>query len=137
MLKQSAGEFGRYFIVQVAAYAVEWTTFFSLRYSGVDLLPANVLAKVAALCFAFVCHRMFTFKTHQGHVMWQAVRYISVFVFNTFVSTWLLWVLHDYLPEWLAKTISDTLIVFSSFFIAKLLIFRSAKDRGQTVESQT
>jgi len=85
------------------------------------------MAKVAALCFAFVLHRIFTFRTHQGHVFWQALRYLSAFAFNTAVSTWLLWFFHAYMPEWLAKGLSDTLIVFSSFFIAKLLIFRTAK----------
>jgi putative flippase GtrA len=135
MLKQSAGEFGRYFLVQVAAYAVEWAAFLGLRYGGVDLLPANVLAKVAALCFAFVCHRIFTFRAQQGHVVWQAARYLSAFVVTTTLSTWLLWLLHAWLPEWLAKGVSDAVIIFFSFFVAKLLVFSAAKPKSPAAGS--
>lgn len=126
MLKQSAGEFSRYFLVQVAAYAVEWTAYLVARYLQMDVLPANVLAKVVALCFAFFSHRAFTFRQHQGHVAWQAVRYLAGFAFNTAVSTYLLWLLQHYLSEFVAKFLSDTLIVAASFIIAKKIIFRSA-----------
>jgi putative flippase GtrA len=129
MLKQSANEFVRYFLVQVAAYAVEWAAYLAARHFNVDILPANVAAKVTALCFAFFSHRAFTFRTHQGHVLWQAVRYLAGFAFNTTISTFLLWVFHTQLqlPEVGAKILADTLIVAASFVIAKKLIFRTAK----------
>ncbi len=131
MHRQSAEEFGRYFLVQVVAYAVEWGAFLTARYLGVDLLIANVISKSAALVFAFFCHRAFTFRAQNANVLQQAFRYLLAFVGSTAASTFLLWALEPLLAEWPAKFVSDVAIVCVSFMIAKVLVFRRADVRGE------
>lgn len=131
MRRESAEEFGRYFLVQVAAYAVEWGAFLAARYLGVDLLVANVIAKSAALVFAFFCHRAFTFRVRNTDVVKQALRYFFAFLASATASTFLLWVLEPVLAEWLAKFVSDVAIVLASFLIAKTLVFQRADARGE------
>lgn len=125
MARPAVGEFGRYVGVQLLAYALEWAVYLGVRAVGLGPLPSNAVGKAVALVFAFFCHRSFTFRSQDSRVGQQAVRYFATFLVNVVISTSLLWLLDRYLPEWIAKGVSDVVAVFVSYLLAKRIVFRS------------
>jgi putative flippase GtrA len=115
----------KYLAVQLLAYCVDWAVFLALfKVSGAAFF-SNLAAKCAALILAFILHRNFTFNASRGNSIEQAVSYFSLGVSVSIASSFLLVLFSRFMPEAAAKLISDVILIFATFLISKLFIFRS------------
>jgi putative flippase GtrA len=122
-----------YLAVQVAAYGLDFGTFFALyRFDLLDPVPANVAGKFVAAVFAFLMHRNLTFWQASGaRLLPQAVRYVALLLFNAAASSLLLAVLADrLLSPSAAKLFADFIMVALSFGMSKALVFRGDTGAG-------
>lgn len=119
--------FLRYGLVQIAAYGIDMGGFL-LLIAGPGLGPvvANVGAKIAAGCFAFVAHRHFTFAAPAASAMpRQALRYFALLALNVPLSSALLALLLRVIAQpAVAKFTGDVLLVAATYWVSKLLVFR-------------
>jgi putative flippase GtrA len=114
-----------FLVIQIFAYFAEWLVYFSLR-SFMGIVLANIIAKSAAVVFAFHGHRILTFKASAGNASIQLVKYLATFCLNAGIATTLLYKFQQHLPEVIAKGLSDAILVIFSFWIARKFIFVSA-----------
>jgi putative flippase GtrA len=122
-------QFGRYLAVQVVAYAIDVGGFLLVLwlFEGFPVL-ANCAGKIAAGCFAFFAHRMFTFSgARSGDAKAQALKYALLLLANIPVSSAALALLLLVCPvEIVAKVIADTLAVLLTFAISHRFVFKQS-----------
>jgi putative flippase GtrA len=116
-----------YIIVQIAAYIIDFSIY-ALLFSLVGWSPisSNVVAKIAAGCFAFFCHRTYTFEANAGeNVARQALLYAALLVLNVPVSSALLWIFMAVgAGPIIAKLAADVCGVIINFVLLKSIAFR-------------
>ena len=118
--------FVRYVGIQLLAYIVDMGGFLIvLRLALFGPVVANVIGKIAALCFAFVAHRNFTFGVHErGDRRSQAIRYFSLAALNVPLSSAVLaGVLLGVDQAALAKILADVICVVFTYSVSKRLVF--------------
>lgn len=132
--------FLRYLLIQVFAYGIDMGTFLLLLHFDLSgPIIANIAAKLAAGCFAFVAHRRYTFNVMgSGLVGRQALRYFIVLAANVPVASailvfFLIWVP---LPV-VAKFLSDIVIVSLSYILSKKFIFHAQTNISGNPESNS
>ena len=126
LLRHVRGEALRYVLIQLFAYALEFTTFWLVLRADADMAgPANVAGKAAAGLFALLAHRAFTFPGPQRHSrLVQALLYAASLALNALLGTLLLLgLLRLGLPAAPAKIISDTVMIVATFFVSRHVIF--------------
>ncbi len=126
-----------YGIVQVLAFALELCVFAIALYTTETMIVAsNLLGKAAAGGFAFVAHRMFTFR---GEKKWsfttQAGLYFVSLLANAGVSTCMLFVLVFFgFGPFSAKIVADVSLIVLTYTLTRQLIF-SRKQPAQSTQS--
>lgn len=116
-----------YLVIQVLAYVIDMGAFLlALHLGWVGPIVANVIAKLAAGCFAFVAHRRFTFDVAgSGFAGRQAVRYFLVLAVNVPVASAILGLFLIWLPQpVVAKFLADIVSVALSYVLSKHFIFK-------------
>lgn len=116
----------RYFVIQVAAYAIDMGAFLLLTASGAcGPLPANAAGKLLAGLFAFFAHSRITFGSHtHGNAREQFIRYMVLLGINVPLSSAVLSVcLHFIHFGGLAKVVSDGLCFGLTFLLARHVVF--------------
>jgi putative flippase GtrA len=117
----------QYGTVGLCALAVDVGTFLTLRAVGVDLVPANVLARLAGAITAYSGNHLWTFSQPTNAADWarSSWRYALVWVAITLLSTSMLASLtHFGAPEAPAKLGIEMLMPLLNFFIARRWVFR-------------
>lgn len=117
--------FVRYISIQLIAYLIDFGGFvIAVRFLGQDVFVSNIFAKLAAGLFAFFCHRRFTFAVEDSGLS-QAVRYFALLTLNIPVSSAVLgaflWMSGQ---TYVAKFISDIVIVALTYLISKHVVFK-------------
>jgi putative flippase GtrA len=117
-----------YVLVQLLAYGID-VGLFSVVHFGFhfDAWSANIIAKVAAGCFALFTHRSFTFQGASSQpLLTQAVKYFALLLANSIAASFLLYILLLGLPNAIvaAKIVSDVILLAVSFLASKTLVFR-------------
>lgn len=137
MLTQKARKFlasstTRYLLVGGLIYFIDIISFVgSVSAFGRNYyLVANIFAKTVAAIVGFFLHKYFTFSGDQHYdTRWQFMMYIGLFVFNTFLSSILVFLLIDLLqltaiPSRIAV---DVIVTGIAYLISKKIVFRSMK----------
>jgi putative flippase GtrA len=117
----------QYGTVGLCALAVDVGTFLTLRAVGVDLVAANVLARLAGAITAYSGNHLWTFSQPTKTADWlrSSWRYALVWVAVTLLSTSLLASLTRFgAPEAPAKLGIEMLMPLLNFFIAQRWVFR-------------
>lgn len=121
-------KFVRYNLVQVAAYALEFSTFMLIAKIGVHLVLSNCIAKAMAAIFAFFLHKNFTFqKKEKEKILGEIFRYAAMLFVNMALGSLILIVLSKFSEEWLAKILSDISCVGVSFLLVRYVVFKDSK----------
>jgi putative flippase GtrA len=124
--KHLTGEAGKYLAIQLAAYAVEMTTFQIFIFLDLKLIAVgNVAGKLAAGVFAFFMHGNVTFRGSKSRSFTSRVLlYALVLVLNSVISTALLiFLVYLGMNVTLGKLFSDVVLIIGSFAVTRQLIF--------------
>lgn len=118
--------FVRYLLIQVVAYAIDMGVFIlSMEALLFGALSANVLAKICAGVFAFICHQRFTFAV-QGQAS-QPFKYFSLLMINIPLASGLLALCLLLIENAIAaKFIADVACVALTYVLCKYFIFTEA-----------
>jgi putative flippase GtrA len=117
----------QYVSVGLCALGVDVGTFMLLRSVGIDLVAANVLARLAGAITAYSGNHLWTFSRSAKTADWlrSSWRYAVVWVAVTLLSTFLLSTLTRFgAPEALSKLGVEMLMPLINFFIARRWVFR-------------
>ncbi len=118
--------FVRYVAIQVLAYVIDMGVFLVILRSEVFMpLVANILGKVAAGVFAFVAHRVFTFRVaEKASKKHQAIRYFALLGLNIPLSSAVLYLMLVYIANpVVAKFISDVVCLVLTYSLSKHFVF--------------
>jgi putative flippase GtrA len=122
-------------------YLIDLGTFVAVVLNWPDFhLFGNVLAKIAGALSGFVAHKYLTFSgEHADPVHKQAVRYVTLLFFNIVGATVLLYLFVDILalPALPTKIGVDVIVIVSSFFISRHVVFRKSKKQSEPEEVNT
>lgn len=128
--------FVRYVAIQVLAYAIDMGVFLVvLKAALFTPIMANVLGKVAAGIFAFVAHRVFTFRVaERSSKKQQAIRYFLLLSLNIPLSSAVFSIMLAFISNPVAaKFIADVVCVVLTYGLSKHFVFvgRNKKVKGK------
>lgn len=133
-LKQTA----LYVAVGGFVYLVDLGSFTAVILQWPDQhLAGNTLAKVAGAATGFILHKYLTFAGDQSDPLpKQAIRYVMLLMANIIGANLLLYLFVDLLvlPTLPAKVAVDALVIVSSFFVSRHLVFRKTKKHPEPEE---
>lgn len=123
-------QIGRFGIVGIFVVVLDYAVFAALLWAmpGSHLV-ANVAGKIAGAVSGFVLHRQITFAgQHRDGAGRQGLSYALLFAFNLAMSSFLLWLLVDYLRfnTYWSRLCVDALVIISSFTGSRLWVYRAA-----------
>ena len=123
------GIYIRFLGVGIFSFFFELITFFCLVFLDFSLLLSTVGSKSITAILAFLLQRHFVFKSSQS-IKKEAAKYLVAIVFISFFSyatlTTLIYVSNSSL-YWV-KIVTELLIVFISFILQRLFVFRTPAD---------
>ncbi|WP_282604522.1 GtrA family protein [Pelagibius sp. Alg239-R121] len=127
-----------YVAVGGVVYLVDLGSFTAVVLTWPDQhLLGNTLAKIAGALTGFILHKYLTFAGDQSDpVHKQALRYVTLLAVNIAGANFLLYIFIDILaaPTLPAKIGVDVLVIISSFFISRHLVFKKNKKQPGSEE---
>ncbi len=125
LLRQGAS----YGAVGGLALLVDWGTFVLASWLGMPTIPANLIARLAGACVAFLLNGLVTFRDPDGgRLGWRRfVRYAITWCLLTIVSTWAMASVTQSLSleaAWLAKPIVEAVLAAVSFLLYRYWIYK-------------
>lgn len=123
-------EAGRYVAVQLVAYGLDYGAYLLVFHASGNALGANVVGKIMAGAFAFVAHRLFTFRSSDGPAGAQLLRYAALLALNIPLSSLCLYVLLGWMPPLAAKVVADVACVAVTFVLSRALVFSRGRGAG-------
>lgn len=115
---------GRYTLVQIACFLLDFAIFSTLVWAGTHPVIGNLISRVVSGAAAFTIHRHFTFEASNGPARRQAVRYFGLWAINLPATSIMVglfaWVTGN---PYLAKIASDGISFAANYFLSKRLIF--------------
>jgi putative flippase GtrA len=124
--------FVRYIGIQLLAYGIDIGLFLIVLNSGLTgPITANVMAKLAAGTFAFLLHRVFTFRvTRLAGARRQAILYFMLLALNIPVASAIFAVLLVWVSDQIvAKFLADVVCVILTYALSKHFVFRCKDER--------
>ena len=120
--------FFRYLIITSIAYAIDLGGFvllLSFHFALIGPLFASILSKLSSSIFSFIAHRHVTFDAQKNNNgVRQALRYFSLVLFNTQLSTLVLMLLLNWIIDPIkAKILADIFCFILSYWLSKSFIF--------------
>ncbi len=131
-------EFARYVGVQILAYVLDMGGFIALTQLGAVPLWGNVFGKVLAGSFAFIAHRVFTFRGSIRHAAsGQALRYWVLLAINIPLSSAVLWLLLLLRGSpVLSKFLADVLCLLLTYWLSRKFVFLADKTPDQNSDHE-
>lgn len=127
-----------YVAVGGLVYLVDLGSFTAIVWQWPDQhLAGNTFAKIAGAATGFILHKYVTFAGDQSDSLHkQAIRYVALLTANIIGANLLLYVFIDLmaLPTVPAKIAVDALVIVSSFFISRHLVFKKTKKQPGSEE---
>jgi putative flippase GtrA len=130
MSRSLTGQTIRYLAVGGVVYALDVGSFAVLLafVNHAGYLIANMIAKSIAATAGFFLHKHFTFSWAQrDRLKRQFALYVSLFVFNTTLSTVLVYFLVSRLslPTMPSRIGVDIVVIVTAFMASRMIVFRS------------
>ena len=125
LLRQGAS----YGAVGGLALLVDWGTFVLASWLGMPAIPANLVARLAGACVAFVLNGLVTFRDPDGgRLGWRRfVHYAITWALLTVASTWAMAMVTDRISleaAWLAKPMVEAVLAAISFLLCRYWIYK-------------
>jgi len=122
-----------YAIVGFCQLALEWLSFFAMTALGLDVVPANVLSRVAGAMLGYWLNGRYTFA-NQGAVLSRhsVVRFSISWTSLTVLGTWLLHEVDEAYglqAAWVGKPVIDVLLAGLGFLASKFWVYERAATR--------
>lgn len=124
----------RYIIVGGMTTVVSWGTYAVCKFfMDVDnafwMQVAVIMRWVAGVAFAYVTNRIFVFKSKNGSVLKEIVKFTSSRVVTLFMDMFIMWLLPGVLGmnDWISTFISAVLVTVTNYIFSKFLVFRKKK----------
>lgn len=121
-------QIAKYVVVGLVALAIDVSSFTVLRYLGVDLITANVSARLAGAVSAYSGNHLWTFTQKNDVHQWlnTSWRYLLIWFFATSLSTILItFLVNINLPETLSKLLVEMVMPILNFIISRYWIFKT------------
>jgi len=120
----------KYLLVGGMAFISEYVFFIVLYYIvDLNIVTSNVLSFIIGFIVSFLGNRQWSFSKniYKYKKYTQLVFYSLLAVFNILLSSYLIYILSNYisLPGYVAKFITVIIIVVWNYFIYKNLIFKN------------
>ena len=130
MIRKLTGQVGRYILVGIFVFALDYAVFAGL----LSVLPGhhlatNIAGKIAGAAAGFFLHKYITFAgTQSANTGQQAITYILLLGVNLLLSSTLLWLLVDRFGLYAnaARLFVDAVVIVASFWGAKLFVYKAA-----------
>ena len=122
-------QFLKYGVVGVGSLCVDVGVFTLARLFGLDLILANVLARLAGAVAAYLGNFLWTFGQTPSQSQWlrSSWRYAVLWVGATVLSTLLLdTLIRSGINETVSKVAVEAVTPFINFFIARVWVFSTA-----------
>ncbi|MEY2928223.1 MAG: hypothetical protein RL367_2700 [Pseudomonadota bacterium] len=120
----------RYGAVGLVVFGCDFATYAALLHSVPSAyLPANVAGKAVGAAVGFVLHKYFTFSWDQKQRTGQQIlSYLALMLLNFATSCVLLWLLVARLglDKFVAKVMTDLVVIATSFLVGRLWVYRPA-----------
>jgi len=123
------GQMVRYAAVGLLVLALDYAVFAGLNmaFPGQHLF-ANIAGKLTGAAAGFVLHKYISFAGAQAaSTQRQALSYAMLLAFNLLLSSFLLWLLVDWLAlnAFAARLVVDAIIIGVSFFGSKFWVYKA------------
>jgi len=130
-MKKTIRSFLRYLFSGGVAYLIDVALFSSLHlWLQLPIIYANVPARAAGAVTAYGLNHLWTFNRPLNHVRHSALRYFSLWLINTGLSTVFLQHLNTYSTVAsdmvYLKALIELLLVLSNFILCKFWVFKKS-----------
>ena len=122
-----------YIVFGAATTGVNYGVYFLFtRIFQIHYLPANILAWLAAVLFAFLTNKLFVFHSKSWHpdtVFPELWKFTAARVFSGLLETGILWLCVDlmHLNDGVIKLLAGVIVVLLNYVFSKCFIFRKGE----------
>ena len=135
--RETAGELFRYFVVGVLTTVVSLSVYYGLVLTVLDakkplqLQAANVLSWIAAVTFAYVCNRVFVFRSHSRNILREAAAFYSARLGTLLTEMIFMFLLVTVLGlnDKIIKLAMQFVVIALNYVFSKLFVFREDEER--------
>ena len=135
--RETAGELFRYFVVGVLTTVVSLSVYYGLVLTVLDakkplqLQAANVLSWIAAVTFAYVCNRVFVFRSHSRNILREAAAFYSARLGTLLTEMIFMFLLVTVLGlnDKIIKLVMQFVVIALNYVFSKLFVFREDEER--------
>lgn len=118
----------RYVFAGVCTTGVNIGVFSVLRYgTGCGMQPANVIAVLTAIVFAFVVNKYFVFRQKEKeYIVKECIRFVGMRGISLFVEVWGMYLFTEEfrISEIVSKTVLQFVVIVMNYVLSKCYIFR-------------
>ena len=118
----------RYVFAGVCTTGVNIGVFSVLRYgTGCGMQPANVIAVLTAIVFAFVVNKYFVFRQKEKeYIVKECIRFVGMRGISLFAEVWGLYLFTEELriSEMVSKAALQFVVIVMNYVLSKCYIFR-------------
>ncbi len=117
-----------YLVFGAVQWLLDWAVMVGLSHLGIPVRQANVAGRVCGALIGFWLNGRFTFAgedTTLGRV--QFARFVMLWIATTFLSTWMIGTVDDYLGlkwAWLAKPLVEVVLGLLGFLVSRHWVYR-------------
>lgn len=123
-----AQQSGRFAVVGVLQWLIDWGMMVALSHLGLSIAVANVIARVCGALFGFWLNGNVTFANDESRPGWrQFGRYVVLWGINTVLSTIALAAIDanaGLRSAWLAKPLVEGALALNTFFVSRYWVYR-------------
>ena len=118
----------RYVFAGVCTTGVNIGVFSVLRYgTGCGMQPANVIAVLTAIVFAFVVNKYFVFRQKEKeYIVKECIRFVGMRGISLFAEVWGMYLFTEELriSEMVSKAALQVVVIVMNYVLSKCYIFR-------------
>ena len=118
----------RYVFAGVCTTGVNIGVFSVLRYgTGCGMQPANVIAVLTAIVFAFVVNKYFVFRQKEKeYIVKECIRFVEMRGISLFAEVWGMYLFTEELriSEMVSKAALQFVVIVMNYVLSKCYIFR-------------
>jgi putative flippase GtrA len=116
----------RYLVIGGSAYLIELAVLFSAQAAGAPGTLAVAISFIVGTAISFLLQKVIAFKDRRFHkkiIFSQALLYVALVVFNFVFTVLAVWLLENYFPVAVIRTVALGITVIWNYYLYKTRIF--------------